>query len=113
LSKWVKIVKGFLVLSFVSFLAYHLYMNTYVPYVPITYRESQGFVESPKLNTLEHQENIKLVFINDGIEWKIKHNKIMIHRNLTIGFSNRELLYNCTLKANDKKYMKKLKQSYY
>jgi hypothetical protein len=112
LSKWAKMEIGVLVLSFVSVLAYHFYMNAYVPYVPITYREWRGFMESPKLNTKEHQENIKLVLKGHDIKWKIEHGKVMIQRKLKVGFNNREWLYNLTLKANDNKYMKKLKQTY-
>jgi hypothetical protein len=64
-----------------------------------------GIQEAPKLNTPQHQKNIKLVLKDHRVKWKVSNGRVMIQRKMMIGDDNRILLWNCTSKANDPDYM--------
>jgi hypothetical protein len=110
LNKWLKIIIIVFGLVLVSIVSYYLYLNSYVPYVPMDYSEQRCFFENSKLNTPEYQENIEIVFRTHDVPWKMKNGKIMIPRKMKIGFTNRELLNNFTLWANDPQVINNLKK---
>ena len=113
MNLWIRVVIIFLTFGLISVLVYQGYLNSYVPYVPLISNDDQSdFTEAPKLNTSEHQKNIKLLFTFHDVKWKMEHGKIMIQRKMKIGFNNRELLWNYTKKANDIEYMNEFKNQH-
>jgi hypothetical protein len=100
LNKWIKLVTIIFGIAILGILSYHLYMNSYVPYVPFTFSDQYGLIEEPKLNTAAHQLNMKAIFENHKVKCKMKDGKLMIQRKMTIGFENKELIYNYEVKAN-------------
>jgi hypothetical protein len=77
----------------------YIYFNSYVPYVPLVSPPIGDFIESPKINTPEHQKRIIFVLNKYHIKWKIKNGKVMIQRKQKIGDYNRNFLWNLTNKA--------------
>lgn len=67
----------------------------YKEYVPLVF-DGNAIIESKKLLTAKHQENVIHVLENYKEKWKIKDGKLFVLRNI-----NTELLWNYTSKAND------------
>jgi hypothetical protein len=99
LNKWISLVIIILVLVGLAGFSYRLYMDSYVPYIPIICPSEGDFKEAPQLNTPDFQKSIKFVLNKYYVKWEMKNGKVMIQRKLTIGFENRELLWNYTTKA--------------
>ncbi|HHZ19115.1 MAG TPA: hypothetical protein GX391_01175 [Firmicutes bacterium] len=102
--KWFKWLFIIALLYCLELLCINLYMNSYIKYDPIVYKPGKGLVEAPKLNTMAHKENIKLVLTSYSEKWKEKNGEIYIQRKL---YFDKDLLWNFTNKANDPEFMKK------
>jgi hypothetical protein len=68
----------------------------YKEYVPLVFDEKNGIIESKKILTAKHQENVIHVLEHYNEKWKIKDGKLFVSRKITT-----ELLMNYTTKAND------------
>jgi hypothetical protein len=109
LKKWLICLVVVATLGLSIYLGVCVYLNSYVPYVPVTWEQGEDFKESPKLNTVEHKKNIRLVLSNYNESWKLENGEVMIKRKMKIGYANKERLWNYTTKANDKEFMRQIK----
>jgi hypothetical protein len=107
LKKFLKLIVVIIAFSLTAWLGMHIYMNSYISFVPIVFLPDRGGIqEAPKLNTPEHQKNIKLVLGDQHYaKWQVQDGKVMIQRKMMFGDFNRNYLWNLTTKADDPDFM--------
>jgi hypothetical protein len=82
------------------------YLNSYVPYIPVVMPHDgvdYPLALAPKLNTVKHRENLKVVLEHECVNFKIRNGDIYIKRKVAL---DKTRVFNLTRNANDSEYVK-------